>query len=136
MSYERLAFALADSSTYRSFCRVGYEQKPPTKSALQKNVKRVSVEPKGSSSAMNTQSFTSSPSFTSICCGRCGAKADTGGTATIPSLAVSRQPCVEDTLVSTSTLGAECDWGWNRTTPTEDSQYALLFAVEHRLYLH
>ncbi|HEY3666456.1 MAG TPA: ISNCY family transposase [Polyangiaceae bacterium] len=43
LSYERLAFALADSSTYRSFCRLGYEQKPPTKSALQKNVKRVSV---------------------------------------------------------------------------------------------
>ncbi len=43
LSYERLAFALADSSTYRSFCRLGYEQKPSTKSALQKNVKRVSV---------------------------------------------------------------------------------------------
>jgi IS5 family transposase len=43
LSYERLAFALADSSTYRRFCRIGYEQKPPTKSALQKNVKRVSV---------------------------------------------------------------------------------------------
>lgn len=43
LSYERLAFALADSSTYRSFCRLGYEQRPPTKSALQKNVKRVSV---------------------------------------------------------------------------------------------
>jgi IS5 family transposase len=43
LSYERLAFALADSSTYRSFCRLGYEQKPPTKSALQKNVKRVTV---------------------------------------------------------------------------------------------
>jgi transposase, IS5 family len=43
LSYERLAFALADSNTYRRFCRLGYEQKPPTKSALQKNVKRVSV---------------------------------------------------------------------------------------------
>jgi transposase, IS5 family len=43
LSYERLAFALADSNTYRSFSRLGYEQKPPTKSALQKNVKRVSV---------------------------------------------------------------------------------------------
>jgi IS5 family transposase len=42
-SYERLAFALADSSTYRSFCRLGYEQKPPTRSALQKNVKRIST---------------------------------------------------------------------------------------------
>jgi hypothetical protein len=36
LSYERLAFALADSSTYRGFCRLGYEQKPPTWSALQK----------------------------------------------------------------------------------------------------
>jgi transposase, IS5 family len=43
MSYERLAFALADSSTYRGFCRLGYEQKPPTRSALQKNIKRVSA---------------------------------------------------------------------------------------------
>jgi IS5 family transposase len=42
-SYERLAFALADSSTYRTFCRLGYEQKPPTKSALQKNVKRITT---------------------------------------------------------------------------------------------
>lgn len=44
MSYERLAFALADSNTYRSFCRIGFEQKPPTRSALQKNVKRVGSE--------------------------------------------------------------------------------------------
>jgi IS5 family transposase len=43
LSYERLAFALADSSTYRGFCRLGYEQKPPTRSALQKNIKRVSA---------------------------------------------------------------------------------------------
>lgn len=43
LSYERLAFALADSSTYRGFCRLGYEQKPPTKSALQKNIKRISA---------------------------------------------------------------------------------------------
>jgi transposase, IS5 family len=43
LSYERLAFALADSSTYRGFCRLGYEQKPPTRSALQKNVKRVTT---------------------------------------------------------------------------------------------
>jgi transposase, IS5 family len=43
LSYERLAFALADSSTYRTFCRLGYEQKPPTKSALQKNVKRITT---------------------------------------------------------------------------------------------
>jgi IS5 family transposase len=43
LSYERLAFALADSNTYRGFCRLGYEQKPATKSALQKNIKRISV---------------------------------------------------------------------------------------------
>ena len=43
LSYERLAFALADSGTYRGFCRLGYEQKPPTRSALQENIKRVSA---------------------------------------------------------------------------------------------
>jgi transposase, IS5 family len=43
-SYERLAFGLADSSTYRAFCRIGFNQKPRTKSALQKNVKRVKPE--------------------------------------------------------------------------------------------
>lgn len=40
-SYEHLAFHLADSATYRAFCRIGIDQKPPTKSRLQKNVKRV-----------------------------------------------------------------------------------------------
>lgn len=43
-SYERLAFCLADSSTYRSFCRLGFDRKPPIKSTLQKNVKRVKPE--------------------------------------------------------------------------------------------
>jgi IS5 family transposase len=43
-SYERLAFGLADSSTYRAFCRLAFDKKPPTKSALQKNVKRVKPE--------------------------------------------------------------------------------------------
>lgn len=43
-SYEELAFHLADSSTYRSFCRFGIDQKPPTKSRLQKNIKRVKAE--------------------------------------------------------------------------------------------
>jgi IS5 family transposase len=43
-SYEELAFHLADSSTYRSFCRFGIADKPPTKSRLQKNVKRVQAE--------------------------------------------------------------------------------------------
>lgn len=40
-SYEDLAFHLADSSTYRAFCRLGIGQPPPKKSALQKNIKRV-----------------------------------------------------------------------------------------------
>jgi IS5 family transposase len=43
-SYEDLAFHLADSSTYRSFCRFGIADKPPTKSRLQKNIKRVRAE--------------------------------------------------------------------------------------------
>jgi len=43
-SYEELAFHLADSSTYRSFCRFGIADKPPTKSRLQKNIKRVRAE--------------------------------------------------------------------------------------------
>jgi transposase, IS5 family len=43
-SYEELAFHLADSSTYRSFCRFGIAEKPPTKSRLQKNIKRVGAE--------------------------------------------------------------------------------------------
>jgi transposase, IS5 family len=43
-SYEELAFHLADSSTYRSFCRFGIEEKPLTKSRLQKNLKRVRAE--------------------------------------------------------------------------------------------
>jgi len=41
MSYEGLAFALCDSNTYQSFCRMGFGQTAPKKSALQKNVKRV-----------------------------------------------------------------------------------------------
>ena len=40
-SYEQLAFGLADSNTYRSFCRLGLNDKPPTRSALQKNIKRM-----------------------------------------------------------------------------------------------
>jgi transposase, IS5 family len=43
-SYEELAFHLADSATYRSFCRFGIAEKPPTKSRLQKNIKRVQAE--------------------------------------------------------------------------------------------
>lgn len=44
LSYDALAFALADSNTYRAFCRLGFGRKPPTRSALQKNVKRVKPE--------------------------------------------------------------------------------------------
>jgi len=44
LSYEALAFALADSNTYRSFCRIGFDQAPLTKSTLQKNIKRVKPE--------------------------------------------------------------------------------------------
>lgn len=44
VSYEALAFGLADSMTYRSFCRLGLNDKPPKKSTLQKNVKRVKPE--------------------------------------------------------------------------------------------
>jgi len=43
-SYEELAFHLADSSTYRAFCRLGIDQKLLTKSRLQKNIKRVRAE--------------------------------------------------------------------------------------------
>ena len=43
-SYEGLAFTLADSNTYRAFCRIGFARKPLNKSTLQKNVKRVKAE--------------------------------------------------------------------------------------------
>lgn len=43
-SYEDLAFHLADSTTYRWFCRLGIEQKPLEKTTLQKNIKRVRAE--------------------------------------------------------------------------------------------
>lgn len=38
-SYGELAFHLADSSTYRTFCRIGICDKSPSKSTLQKNIK-------------------------------------------------------------------------------------------------
>lgn len=41
LSYDALAFGLLDSSTYRSFCRVGFADEPPKKTTLQRNVKRV-----------------------------------------------------------------------------------------------
>ena len=43
-SYEELAFHLADSATYRSFCRIGIADPSPSRSRLQKNIKRVSAE--------------------------------------------------------------------------------------------
>jgi len=43
-SYEQLAFHLADSCTYRSFCRMGISNKPPAKSALQDNIKQVTPQ--------------------------------------------------------------------------------------------
>lgn len=43
-SYEELAFHLADSSCYRSFCRIGVGDRAPTKTRLQKNLKRIRAE--------------------------------------------------------------------------------------------
>jgi IS5 family transposase len=40
-SYEELAFHLADSSSYQTFGRLGYHQKPLTKPTLQRSIKRV-----------------------------------------------------------------------------------------------
>lgn len=40
-SYDELAFRLADSSSIRAFCRVPLSASPPTKSTLQRNIKRV-----------------------------------------------------------------------------------------------
>jgi IS5 family transposase len=43
-SYEELAFHLADSNTYRTFCRFGIDQTPPKRATLQRNIKRVRAE--------------------------------------------------------------------------------------------
>ena len=43
-SYELLAFHLADSQTYRSFCRIGFADKPPSASALQRDIKKIRPE--------------------------------------------------------------------------------------------
>jgi len=43
-SYAELAFHLLDSRTYRSFCRFGDFGKPPSRSTLQENIKRISAE--------------------------------------------------------------------------------------------
>lgn len=43
-SYEELAFALADSPTFRTFCRIGFVDRAPKKAALAANIKRVKPE--------------------------------------------------------------------------------------------
>jgi IS5 family transposase len=43
-SYEELAFHLADSATYRTFCRIGFGERPPSRSTLQENIKRLSAK--------------------------------------------------------------------------------------------
>ena len=43
-SYEGLAFHLLDSQSYRAFCLIGFADKTPSKSTLQRNLKRVRAE--------------------------------------------------------------------------------------------
>lgn len=43
-SYRELAFHLADSRTYQTFCRIGLGQVPPSKSALQATIKALRAE--------------------------------------------------------------------------------------------
>jgi IS5 family transposase len=43
-SYEELAFHLADSRSYRTFCRFGISDKTPKKPTLQRNIKQVRPE--------------------------------------------------------------------------------------------
>jgi IS5 family transposase len=43
-SYEGLAFHLADSQSYRAFCLIGFADKAPSKSTLQRNLKLVRAE--------------------------------------------------------------------------------------------
>src|SRR5439155_3867812 len=43
-SYEDLAFHLVDSQSYRAFCLIGFVDKPPKKSTLQRNLKQVRAE--------------------------------------------------------------------------------------------
>jgi IS5 family transposase len=43
-SYDELAFALADSPTFRTFCRIGFVDRAPKKAALAANIKRVRPE--------------------------------------------------------------------------------------------
>ena len=44
LSYEQLAFHLADSNTYRGFCPFGFDRKVPDEATLQRNVKGVRAE--------------------------------------------------------------------------------------------
>jgi transposase, IS5 family len=41
LSYEGLSFEIADSNSIRAFCRVPLSKSPPSKSTLQRNIKRV-----------------------------------------------------------------------------------------------
>lgn len=43
-SYEQLAFHLADSSSYQTFCRIGIGQRAPSKSTLQRDIKKLRAE--------------------------------------------------------------------------------------------
>lgn len=43
-SYEDLAFHLADSQTYRAFCRIGFADVPPSATALQRDIKKIRPE--------------------------------------------------------------------------------------------
>lgn len=43
-SYDQLAFHLCDSQSYRAFCLIGFADKPPKKSTLQRNIKLVRPE--------------------------------------------------------------------------------------------
>ena len=43
-AYRDLAFPLADSRTYQTFCRIGLGQAPPSKSALQATIKALRAE--------------------------------------------------------------------------------------------
>ena len=43
-SYHDLAFALADSPTFRTFCRIGFVDRAPKKATLAANIKRVKPE--------------------------------------------------------------------------------------------
>jgi IS5 family transposase len=43
-SYDGLAFHLVDSQSYRAFCLIGFADKTPSRSTLQRNLKRVRAE--------------------------------------------------------------------------------------------